>query len=246
MGGDDEIEVLAQYYNLPYVATRSLMWDAVYDPQGGTNRSTEGPWPYFHIDRNHPNDIGHQYVAEMVILFFRRVLEDLHFRPHAPHDDAVATAPLRPPMLRNNWPNANNSCLMGRLFNEHVTKSEGFEWVNEGSEEKPKWGWVGTEPGATLRFSVNTATALAAVSSRCAAHRAPCAERVVPMGAPLGSCPEPISSPCGPARPPRPWPTGPCVAAMRRRRRRCVRRRATARTWGSCTCAATSTWGRRS
>ena len=28
--------------------------------------------------------------------------------------------------------------------------------VNEGSAEKPKWGWVGTKPGAELHFMLNT------------------------------------------------------------------------------------------
>ncbi|KAI3426970.1 hypothetical protein D9Q98_006914 [Chlorella vulgaris] len=165
MGGDDEIAVLAQYYNLPWVSSRSLLWDTVYDSKGRANFTAEEPWPYFHVDRNHPNDVGHMYIAEMVVLHMRRVLEDLHHRPYNAADEAVSSAPLRPPMLRNNWPSQNNSCLVGKLFKQQVVAAKGFEWVNEGTQDKPKWGYVGKHPNATLRFTVNTATATAAAST---------------------------------------------------------------------------------
>lgn len=160
----------------------------------------------------------------------RRVLEDLHHRPYNAADEAVSSAPLRPPMLRvcssssrvgscwpgvraccswlwtaasflawdlwpggsqeafcccrhlplcshgwkcascplslqNNWPSQNNSCLVGKLFKQQVVAAKGFEWVNEGTQDKPKWGYVGKHPNATLRFTVNTATATAAAST---------------------------------------------------------------------------------
>ncbi|EFN56843.1 hypothetical protein CHLNCDRAFT_144427 [Chlorella variabilis] len=163
MGGDDELGVLSQYYHLPFVSDRSLLWDAVY-AKGSPNYTAEAPWPYFHHDRNHPNDVGHRYLAEMVILYMRRVLEDLSLRPFSDTDEEASQAPLPPPMLRNNWPNINNSCLVGKLFGEHVVASRGFKWMNDGTKEKPKWGWVGTTPNSTLRFEINTATARAVQS----------------------------------------------------------------------------------
>ena len=141
----------------------------------------------------------------MVILYMRRVLEDLSLRPFSDTDEEASQAPLPPPMLRvslaavaatvtllrfirssccgrgrrlgwclaaggpspgsacragaaqrwrraaltatpagalqNNWPNINNSCLVGKLFGEHVVASRGFKWMNDGTKEKPKWGW---------------------------------------------------------------------------------------------------------
>jgi hypothetical protein len=69
-----------------------------------------------------------RYVAEMVILFFRRVLEDLHFRPHAPHDDAVATAPLRPPMLRVGGAREGVGCVGERLCPRQDWRSRARRW----------------------------------------------------------------------------------------------------------------------
>lgn len=42
--------VCVQYYHLPFVSDRSLLWDAVY-AKGSPNYTAEAPWPYFHHDR---------------------------------------------------------------------------------------------------------------------------------------------------------------------------------------------------
>ena len=43
--------------------------------------------------------------------------------------------------LQNNWPNRNNTCFVGPQFSDHIVARDGFEWVNEGTAAKPKWGW---------------------------------------------------------------------------------------------------------
>ena len=48
---------------------------------------------------------------------------------------------VAPRLPQNNWPNQNNSCLVGSHFTDHIVAKDGFEWVNDGSAENPKWGW---------------------------------------------------------------------------------------------------------
>ena len=50
MGGDDELAALATFYHLPWVSSRSLLWETVYGV-GPPNFTAEAPWPNFNGDR---------------------------------------------------------------------------------------------------------------------------------------------------------------------------------------------------
>lgn len=49
-------------------------------------------------------------------------------------------------------------CTYGEGFAPYVVKdnSPGWEFLNEGHPKKPKWGYISTVPGSTLRIRVNT------------------------------------------------------------------------------------------
>ena len=99
-----------------------------------------------------------RHMADMIITLLRHTLEDLALRPFSQDDEERARAPLPHPMYDDNYPPTHNMCMMGGEFQAAVVQgaSTGFEWVNEGSTEKPKWGWVATTPGSALQFELDT------------------------------------------------------------------------------------------
>ena len=118
--GDNELGLLAQYYHLPWFSTRSLMWDT-WAAKGAKVRAGAGgrvagrlllrttalpphpsaqEHPDFMNGPDHPNDLGHRYMADMVIAYLRHIVEDLGLRPYGQADKAVVDAPLPPPMFK--------------------------------------------------------------------------------------------------------------------------------------------------
>jgi hypothetical protein len=47
-------------------------------------------------------------------------------------------------------------CLHQQAFSSIVRNPVGFSFINEGSEAKPKWGYVGNTTGATLRLELSS------------------------------------------------------------------------------------------
>ena len=50
--------------------------------------------------------------------------------------------PAALPLPADNWETDNKLCLHNDDFKTAVTEAKGFEYVNEGTEAKPKWGYV--------------------------------------------------------------------------------------------------------
>ena len=69
---------------------------------------------------------------------------------------------------QDNYPPKHNMCMMGSEFEAALVAgaSSGFEWANDGTEEKPKWGWIATTPGAKLQFELSTQLATAAAPAQ--------------------------------------------------------------------------------
>ena len=59
---------------------------------------------------------------------------------------------------QDNYPPEHNMCMMGSEFQAAVvvSASSGYELINEGTADKPKWGWIATTPGAKLQFELST------------------------------------------------------------------------------------------
>ena len=188
-GGDEELGVLAQYYHLPWFSTRSLMWDT-WAAKGAKVRAGAGgrvagrlllrttalpphpsaqEHPDFMNGPDHPNDLGHRYMADMVIAYLRHIVEDLGLRPYGQADMAVVDAPLPPPMLKarvekeaaaprahhldpspcwlarvqDNLPQGRSTCMMQDEFKALAVEAKGFEWVswsNHGVADAVGWG----------------------------------------------------------------------------------------------------------
>lgn len=47
-------------------------------------------------------------------------------------------------------------CVHDQAVKSIVTQAAGFTLTNEGTDTKPKWGYVGNTTGAVLRLEVNT------------------------------------------------------------------------------------------
>ncbi len=59
-------------------------------------------------------------------------------------------------MCAGNWEPTSRMCLHNTDFKKAIADAKGFEFVNEGTAERPKWGYVGNTTGAVLRLRLNT------------------------------------------------------------------------------------------
>ncbi|KDD72590.1 hypothetical protein H632_c3152p0, partial [Helicosporidium sp. ATCC 50920] len=141
---------LAQYYQLPHLSYRNVIWRGVQrnDPRFARFNTF--------VDVVHPNDIGMHYVADLVVSLFNVTAEGLIARPWDESDEAALAEPLPEPMFKNNYESATDTCVVGSGFKAHVTQHDGFEWVDEGKHGQSKLGFVATAPGASLTLRLST------------------------------------------------------------------------------------------
>jgi hypothetical protein len=59
-------------------------------------------------------------------------------------------------MFEGNWESSNLICVVGEQLPNTVVQNTGWQWVNEGTAVKPKWGFVTWQVGATLVLKVDT------------------------------------------------------------------------------------------
>jgi hypothetical protein len=59
-------------------------------------------------------------------------------------------------MFEGNWESSNLICVVGEQLPHTVVQNTGWQWVNEGTAVKPKWGFVTWQVGATLVLKVDT------------------------------------------------------------------------------------------
>lgn len=59
-------------------------------------------------------------------------------------------------MFSGNWESSNLICVVGDQLPHTVVDNKGWQWVNEGTAVKPKWGFVSWQVGATLVLKVDT------------------------------------------------------------------------------------------
>ncbi|PRW59533.1 hypothetical protein C2E21_1609 [Chlorella sorokiniana] len=159
--GDDEHTALANFYALPLLTGRSLLWPLMTLKE--PNLTTQGwNWQPYQENLDHPNARGQALYADMVIEWMQQTLEDLTLHPLEPADDEEAQEQtLLPPLYKGNFAAKTNTCLMGDQFSAVVKRHKGFAFVDEGKPGKPKTGWVATQPGSWLEFDVNTKEAAA-------------------------------------------------------------------------------------
>jgi hypothetical protein len=59
-------------------------------------------------------------------------------------------------MFSGNWESSNLICVVGEQLPHTVVDNKGWQWLNEGTAVKPKWGFVSWQVGAALVLKVDT------------------------------------------------------------------------------------------
>ncbi|PNW79166.1 hypothetical protein CHLRE_09g402923v5 [Chlamydomonas reinhardtii] len=150
MTSEDAQGALAQYYDVQYLSLRTAVYRlAVHTDTPGFR------WEDVFID-HHPGDHGHKIMSDLAVHLLQRTAHDLLQLPYGAEDEHVAGEPLPPPMYPGNVPPDAPMCRVGDLFRAMVKTADGFTYVNEGTAEKPKPGYVATKPGSVLRIAIST------------------------------------------------------------------------------------------
>ena len=152
----------ADWYHVPHVSMRDTLYRKVEAGEYAMEELTG--------DALHPNDQGHELVAEEIIAFFRQVWEETRAREGNVQKEAAQKAglqeadaqkedsPLPPPMTENAYEFASRLTIR-----EISPELAGFRADTEektGHLDLFKNGWIGKRPGDKIRFQV-TASCIA-------------------------------------------------------------------------------------
>jgi len=173
---EDQYGVLAQYYGLPWLSYRNAIWiDAEYKRQ-----AVPGGWKALTNDEVHPNDAGHRVILDTIIWLVQQTSLDLLMQPFSKIDHFYIKQELPPPMHPTNYEERIQMCLLEDELLEVVDRSssEGWEYINEGTAEKKKFGMIGTRPGTHLTLQLNMAQ-LIGVSGLEALDKVPQSKREI-------------------------------------------------------------------
>ncbi len=86
---------------------------------------------------------GARVLAELVMHLFDLTVEHVRRRPVTREEQLEsAAARLPPPLHAGNYESVADRCVMGHLFQQIVRRAEGYEWVNEASTGRARWGMV--------------------------------------------------------------------------------------------------------
>ncbi len=127
----------------------------------------------FYKDVYHPHGAtGHRVMAELVLHQMLAVVKDLLRRPLTLEDEALQQETLPRPMLKGNHHSQLDMCHFAERFNALVSESGGWSYIDEGTEGRPKLGWVSSIPGSRLVFKLSTFSGRPLVKSQQAKNRA--------------------------------------------------------------------------
>ncbi|GIM14751.1 hypothetical protein Vretimale_17546 [Volvox reticuliferus] len=102
--------------------------------------------------------MGHKLMADLAVFMLQQISLGLLQLPYGQDDAEAAEAPLPAPMYAGNIPPSSPMCIIGDSFRslaDSVTTT-GWDYINEGTTEKPKPGYVAREPGSVLRVRIDT------------------------------------------------------------------------------------------
>lgn len=151
----------ADWYHVPHVSMRDTLYRKVEAGEYAMEELTG--------DALHPNDRGHELVAEEIIAFFRKVWEEMQTREGGVQkaaqeaglqetDAQKGDSPLPSPMTENAYEFASRLTIR-----EISPELAGFRADTEektGHLDLFKNGWIGKHPGDKIRFQV-TASCIA-------------------------------------------------------------------------------------
>ncbi|KAG1666700.1 hypothetical protein FOA52_013612 [Chlamydomonas sp. UWO 241] len=151
---EDAYGAVSQYYGAPSLSLRSAVYRLAM-----AKRVPGFQWKdIMHIDRLHPSVKGHKCMADLAVWLIQQTALDVFMRPMAKEDVEMVTEPLPDPIFPNNLPPAHAMCLWQEMLRPAVVESDGWEFINEGTEEKPKKGYVTTTPDVPLTLCLNTSS----------------------------------------------------------------------------------------
>lgn len=161
-----DLNELAGYYGLPVVSVKGCCFQAMQQGVPGFQVHAvrrqdllDSKGLAFYYDEIHPDgNTGHRVMAELVVTLLQRGVADLLHSPLTEADKAAAAQPLPPPMIPGNWESLSDRCFVGEAFKTKavIGQPASWDWVNESRSLRPKWGYVSTEPGASLQLLLNT------------------------------------------------------------------------------------------
>ncbi|GBF91603.1 hypothetical protein Rsub_04343 [Raphidocelis subcapitata] len=149
---EDTYGNLAQYYDIPAISFRDALW------QLGDNNRDGATWEDFMgDDRLHPNDKGHQLMADMVVFLIQQTALDLLMHPLTQAEISESRGPLPPPMFEGNEGSTDQTCAQGKNMTAYVKNSIGWAIIPfEDNAKYPTFGYETTTVGAPLVLEVDT------------------------------------------------------------------------------------------
>ncbi|KAG2425211.1 hypothetical protein HYH02_015038 [Chlamydomonas schloesseri] len=153
---EDALGAVNQYYDVQSLSLRSAMYDlaAIQEKDGFR-------WEQAFVD-HHPGNHGHKMMADLAVYMIQSTAMQLLLMPYGPDDKEAVFAPVPRPIYPGNMPPNASMCLLNDNFKNLVVAeaSTGFDYINEGTAEKPKPGYIAKQPGAKLRLRLNTERSL--------------------------------------------------------------------------------------
>ena len=155
----------ADWYRVPHVSMKDTLYQKVQAGVYAMEELTE--------DALHPNNLGHELVAEGIISFFRQILKSMKEadgKESGPREEAAPGTAARetnlhgtggqlpPPMTRNAYESARRLTI--REISPELTGFRADTEEKTGHLDLFKNGWIGKRAGDRLRFEV-TASCIA-------------------------------------------------------------------------------------
>ncbi|KAG2491005.1 hypothetical protein HYH03_010677 [Edaphochlamys debaryana] len=114
----------------------------------------------FYEDHSHPaGGTGMKVLAELIQGMITHVAASLLYRPWRPQaEEQYINEPLPRPLIPGNMDSAADACVSGERLQTVAVERQGFEWLNEGTAQAPKWGFTAKTPGSTIVFALDEAT----------------------------------------------------------------------------------------
>ncbi|KAK9833339.1 hypothetical protein WJX81_007962 [Elliptochloris bilobata] len=150
-----ETGLFAHYYGLPSVSLRDVWFHKWAVNQPGFRQRD------IMCSVNHPNVLGHQYMADLVIALLQNYAAATTLFPPTEGDAAAVVAELPEPMLPSNWESATGACLHDESLHAAalpgMESTKGFAWVDDKtSYGAHRWGWASEHVGDFLELQVDT------------------------------------------------------------------------------------------
>ncbi|KAG1667238.1 hypothetical protein FOA52_009803 [Chlamydomonas sp. UWO 241] len=152
MTTEDLYNSVPQYYDAGVLSLRTAMYRLA------AVKKLEGyRWSNIMCgDGFHPGDGGHKVMADLAVWLIQQTAMDVFARPYSKIDAELVAEEVPEPMYPGNTAPDTALCLFQDAMLPLVKESAGWDYVNEGTEVKPKKGYVTTTPDKPLTINVDT------------------------------------------------------------------------------------------